>query len=161
MIAPRSILIIASCFISLCASWEIDTNESTKSPLPVLIGEPFSLQCTVKGKRFSSEKDDWKVCTWSRDNDDAGCIFTYQYNEDTDKYKVDEKCTGSMKDAVFSGSEDIQTKNVVCGMDFKEADEDDIAGWKCEVEQCNDSTHCETVSGTKDDATIEIKVTDS
>ena len=157
MIAPRSILIIASCLISLCASWEIDTNESTKSPLPVTIGEPFSLQCTVKGA--FSEKNDWKVCTWSRDNDDAGCIFTYQYNQNAQKFIVDQNCTGSMSDAVFSGSEDIQSKNVVCGMEFKEADEDDIAGWTCEIEQCKRSTHCDTVSGIKDHATIKIKVT--
>ena len=65
-----------------------------------------------------------------------------------------------MSDAQFvGGTEDLQEHNFVCGMKFDEANEDDIAGWTCDIEQC-DSKGCKGSegSGTKANATIYVMV---
>ena len=118
-------------------AWEIDANESTKDPLEVNLGQSFSLQCTVK-ETNSSAQQDWKICTWSRENDTDRCVFTYRWLAFDDKYEIQSDCQGAMNDSEFFGSEDIQVHNFVCGMEFEEANEDDIVGWTCDIEQCDE-----------------------
>ena len=141
-------------------AWEIDTDKSTKDPLVVDLGQSFSLQCTVKETDTLAQKD-WKICTWSRQNDDARCVFTYNYRTTfPKKYEIKKDCRGNMSDAEFvGGSEDLQEHNFVCGMKFEEANEDDNVGWTCDIEQC-DSKGCKGSegSGTKANATIYVTV---
>ena len=64
-----------------------------------------------------------------------------------------------MSDADFvGGSEDLQQNNTVCGMNFTKANEDDIGGWTCEIEQCTSSCKNDGGSGTKANATIYVTV---
>ena len=64
-----------------------------------------------------------------------------------------------MKDAVFFGSTDIQKDNKVCGMRFEEANEDDIAEWTCEVQQCDTTCKTENGEGETASALIHVEVT--
>ena len=144
--------------MTVLASWDVDKDKSTQDPLAIRLGEGFKLQCTVKMQASPFAQNKWKVCNWSRDNDDAGCEFTYVHNETADSFTVNSECTGSMDDAVFFGSEDTQNDNFVCGMDFKEADGDDIAGWKCEIEQCDTTCKPESGNGKKAHLSINVKV---
>ena len=160
MIQVRSSIVLASCIMGICVgAWEIDTDNSTKEPLLVDLGQSFSLQCTVK-ETNSSAQDNWKMCTWSRENDLSQCVFTYRYRfTPTERYEIQKDCQGAINDTEFVGSEDIQEHNFVCGMKFEEASDDDIAGWTCDIEQCAE-TGCKTSegSGTKANATINVMV---
>ena len=71
------------------------------------------------------------------------------------QYEIEKDCQGAINDAEFFGSEDIQEHNFVCGMRFEEANEDDIAGWTCDIEQCA-SVGCKGSegSGARANATI-------
>ena len=78
------------------------------------LGEPLSLYCTVSTTEDGiSEGGSWKTCTWTQSKDSETCLFTYQ--QDGSTWKIDDKCTGTMDDAVFVGGDDIQTENLVCG----------------------------------------------
>ena len=79
MIPVRSIIIVlASCIMDIgVGAWEIDTDKSTKDPLVVDLGQNFSLQCTVKETEPLAQAN-WKICTWSRENDLSQCVFTYR-----------------------------------------------------------------------------------
>ena len=159
MILVRSIVVLAICIIGICVrAWEIDTDKSTKNPLLVDLGQNFSLQCTVK-EPDPDAQNDWKICTWSRQNDTSQCVFTYKWLAFDDKFEIQEDCNDAMIDAAFVGSENIQEHNIVCGMKFEEANEDDIVGWTCDIEQCA-SVGCKgTVgSGTIANATIYLVV---
>ena len=178
MIQSRSIIILVGCIMSVsAASWEIDTNKSSQDPLiidpgdweintyksspnPLIIepGEGFEIQCTVKSDVWPFAENKWKFCNWTRDNDNATCLFTYLYDEGTNKFKIDSKCQGSMNNAVFFGSEDIQNWNLVCGMKFTEADDDDVARWKCEMAQCDSNCQSESGSGKMAHRSINVKV---
>ena len=162
MIQVRSIIVLASCIMGICVgAWEIDTDKTTKDPLVVALGLSFQLICAVKETNTEAQ-DNWKVCTWSRENDDARCVFTYKYRPFSDNYEIDHDCTNNtrMNDAGFIGSgEHWQEHNFKCGIMFAEAKEDDIVGWTCDLEQCA-SKGCERNkgSGTIANATIHLVV---
>ena len=75
------------------------------------------------------------------------------------QYEIQKDCQGAINDAEFFGSEDIQEHNFVCGMKFEEANEDDIAGWTCVMEQCaSEGCKGSEGSGTLAYATIHVMV---
>ena len=139
--------------------------DSHTSDQDVLIGHPITLMCRVKttGTTDLFGNENWKTCMWTRDSDNAKCLFEYVCIRNcglfgTPVFEVQSSCESSLNGLEYFGS-DPAVENHICGVTVLSAGHEDSSTWTCKLEECKSMGGCKSTLGNGNYAEATMKVT--
>ena len=109
----------------------------------VKVGEELSLSCTTD--------DDYKECTFVREEDVASCTYTYGKKSTLGDWEITAECDDEITPEFFH-SDDLNKENRICGIRFASATKLDGSSWTCFMEGCKSgiTSSCNSDEGDED-----------